>query len=458
MQVTETLRDGLKRGWTVVLPASDIAGKRAAKLSELGKNLRLPGFRPGKVPPNLVRQRYGTAVTAEVMEESVQDATRQVLDERGLRPALQPKVDVVSADPDRDVEFKVEVELLPEIAPPDFSSIQLTRLRAEPSDEAVDKALQNIAGRNRELVPVEEDRGAQTGDVVTVDFVGKRNGEPFPGGSASDMDVEVGGSGFIPGFAEQLQGIRPGEAREIQVTFPADYHATELAGQPATFEITAKKLRAPKPQAMDDSFAEKLGMESMEELRQTIRGVIQREYDGLSRMRLKRELLDKLAELASFEVPPGMVEAEFNQIWQRVEADRKAGRADDEDKAKPEETLRAEYRTIAERRVRLGLLLSEIGRTNGVQVAQEELNRAMRAEAGRYPGQERQVLELFRNNPQALESLRGPLFEEKVVDFILELAKVEDRTVSAEELAAEPPAAEATPATADSPAAATAQA
>lgn len=444
MQVTETLRDGLKRGWTVVLPASDIAGKRNARLSELGKTLRLPGFRPGKVPPNLIRQRYGTAVTAEILETSVQDATRQVLDERGLRPALQPKVDVVSADPDRDLEFKIEAELLPEITPPDFSGIQLTRLKAEPSDEAVDKALLNIAGRNRELVDVAEDRGAQTGDVLKVDFVGKRDGEPFPGGSATDMDVEIGGSGFIPGFAEQLEGIRPGEARTIQVTFPAEYHAADLAGQPAQFEVTAKALRTAKPQEMDDSFAEKLGMESMDELRQTIRGVIQREYDGLSRMRLKRELLDRLAGLATFEVPPGMVEAEFNQIWQRVEADRKSGQADEEDKAKSDDELRTEYRTIAERRVRLGLLLSEIGRTNGVQVGQEELNRAMRVEAGRYPGQERQVMELFRNNPQAMESLRGPLFEEKVVDFILELAKVEDRTVTAEELAAEPPAGPST--------------
>ena len=440
MQVTETLHDGLKRGWTVVVPVADIEGKRTKRLAELGKTLKLPGFRPGKVPATLVRQRYGTAVQAEIMEDSVQDATRQVLDDRGLRPATQPKVDVIRADPASDLEFKVEVELLPEVPMPDFAALTLTRLKAEPSTEAVDKALENLATRQRETVPVEEARGAAKGEILTVDFVGKRDGEPFAGGTANDMDVEVGGTGFIPGFTDQLDGLAAGESRTISVSFPEDYHAKELAGAAVTFDVTAKALKTPVLPAMDDAFAAKLGLDSMEELRKTITGVIQREYDSISRMRLKRELLDGLAKQASFPVPDGMVESEFDQIWKRVEADRKSGQGDDEDKDKDDDTLKAEYRAIAERRVRLGLLLSEIGRQNGVQVAQEEMSRAMRTEASRYPGQEAQIMDFFRKNPQAAENLRGPIFEEKVVDFVLELAKVEDKTVTSEELSAEPDA------------------
>ena len=438
MQVTETLHDGLKRGWTVVVPHTDIEGKRSKRLAEIGKSIKLPGFRPGKVPANLIRQRYGGAVMAEVLEESVQDATRQVLDERGLRPALQPKVDVVSADSASDLEFKVEVELLPEIPMPELGSLQLTRLKAEPSTEAVDKALDNLASRQRDLVAVDEDRPAAAGDVLNVDFVGKVDGKPFAGGTATGLDVEIGGAGFIPGFAEQLEGMKAGEAREIAVTFPAEYHAKEMAGQAATFEVEAKALKRPIAPTMDDAFAEKLGMESMDDLRKAITGVIQREYDGISRMRLKRDLLDHMAKLATFDAPQGLVDAEFDQIWKRVEADLKSDEGDAEDKAKDEDTLKAEYRAIAERRVRLGLLLSEIGRSNGIQVGDDEMTRAMRAEAGRYRGQEQQVFDFFRKNPQAAETLRGPIFEDKVVDFVLDLAQVEDRLVSVEELSAEP--------------------
>ncbi len=438
MQVTETLSEGLKRGFAITVPASDLEDKRTKRLNELGKTVRLPGFRPGKVPMSVVRQRFGTAVMSEVLEESVSSATQQVLIDRGLRAATQPKVDVTSLDDQKDLEFTVELELLPEIAMPEFGALQLTRLKAAPSDEAVDKAVEEISRRQRELEPVTEDRGAQTGDTLTVDFLGKVGGEAFPGGAGSDMAIELGGAGFIPGFSEGMEGMKPGEERVITVTFPAAYHAAELAGKDATFDITAKKLEQPKPTPLDDSLAEKLGFESMEELRKLVGQQIQREYDGLTRMRIKRELLDALAVGATFPVPQGMAEAEFTQIWQRVEADMKADKLDDDDKGKDEETLKGEYRAIAERRVRLGLLLSEIGRANGIQVGADEMTRAMRAEASRYPGQEQQVMEFFRKNPQAAEGLRGPIFEEKVVDFILELAKVEDRTVTPEALAADP--------------------
>lgn len=438
MQVTETLSEGLKRGYSVVVPMADVESKRTAKLTEIGKTVRLPGFRPGKVPMAVVRQRYGTAIMSEVLEESVNSATQQVLSDRGLRPAAQPKVDVTSLDDRQDLQFNVEVELLPEVPMPDFSSIALTRIRAEPSVEAIDKALSEIADRQRELEPVTEERGAITGDTLTVDFVGKVNNEPFSGGTGTGMPVELGAPGFIPGFSEGMEGMRPGEQRQITVTFPEGYHAKELAGQPATFDLTATTLQQKKPMAIDDALAEKLGFDTLDKLRELIAQQIQREYDQISRMRIKRELLDSLAATATFMVPETMVGGEFAQIWQRVEADLKAGKGDEDDSGKDEATLKAEYRAIAERRVRLGLLLSEIGRANGVQVAPDELTRAMRAEAGRYPGQEAQVMEFFRKNPQAAENLRGPIYEDKVVDFILELAKVEDKVVAPDELSADP--------------------
>jgi trigger factor len=450
MQVTETLSDGLKRGYMVVVPAADIEGRRAKRFAELAKTMRLPGFRPGKVPTAVVKQRYGGAVTAEVLEESVNDATNQVLSGRGLRSAGQPKVELVSGVGDaKDLEFTVELELLPEIVLPDFAGIELTRLKAEPAPETIDKALHEIARRQRTLEDVEESRPALVGDVLTVDFLGKIDGEAFAGGAATDADVEVGGSGFIPGFAEQLEGMSPGETREISVTFPEDYGAKEVAGKAATFDISAKKLKRVVLPPVDEQLAEKLGFEGgLDEVRKAIAGQVQREYDNLSRQRIKRALLDALADRASFPVPESMLESEFSQIWQRLEADRKDGKLDDDDRGKDDDTLKAEYRAIAERRVRLGLLLSEIGRTNSLTVTTDELTRAMRAEAGRYPGQERTVMEFFRKNPQAVDGLRGPIFEEKVIDFVLELAKVTERVVTPEELAREPdmPAAISAPA------------
>lgn len=447
MQVTETLSDGLKRGYTVVVAAADIETKRAARLANLAKTLTLPGFRPGKIPPTVVRQRYGTAVNAEVLEESVSEATQQVLTERGLRPALQPKIDVVSLDPsggaDKDLEFKVELELLPEITLPDFGVIQLTRMKVEPPAEAVDKALADIAQRNRtlEAITPEElgDRGAAQGEVLTVDYVGRTDGAEFPGGTGKDIEVEIGGSGFIPGFSEQLEGMKPGESRTIEVTFPAEYGNPALAGKAASFEVTAHTLSRAVVPALDDELAKKLGFDDLAALRETITRRFQVEYDQMARLRLKRQLLDALADVTQFASPEGLVEQEFSQIWQRLEADRKEGRLDDDDKDKDEETLKADYRAIAERRVRLGLLLAEIGRVNSITVAPDEMTRAMRAEAMRYPGQEQQIFEFFRQNPRAADTLRGPLFEEKVIDFILELAKVEEKTVTPEELAKEPP-------------------
>jgi trigger factor len=446
MQVTETLSEGLKRAYVVVVPGTDLESRRAARLADLGKTLRLPGFRPGKVPLPVVRQRFGSAVNEEVLDESVEQATRQVLSERGLRPAMQPKVDVINRDAagligGTDLEFKVEVELLPEIPPVEFGSIELTRFTAEVSPETVDKALGNIAERNRELIDISPEelggRGAERGEFVRLDYVGKIDGNEFPGGRGNDVDVELGGAGFIPGFAEQLEGIRPGETRRIEVQFPEDYRGKEVAGKAASFEVTAKAVKRARSRAIDDELAKHIGFGDLDELKEVVRGQVKREYDELSRQRLKRDLLDALDKRVSFASPEGMVETEFSQIWARLEADRKSGSLDEEDRSKDEETLRAEYRAIAERRVRLGLLLAEIGRTNDVGVSPDEVTRAMRVQAAQFPGHEAQLMDMFRKNPAAADRLRGPLLEAKVVDFILSQVKVEDRNLSPEELARE---------------------
>jgi trigger factor len=438
MQVTETLSEGLKRAYTVVVSAADIETKRSKRLVEIGKNLRLPGFRPGKVPMPVVRQRFGTAVRAEVLEESVQEATQQVLTDRGLRPAMQPKVDVVSLEETKDLEFNVQLELLPEVPMPDFSAIELTRPRAEPTQESLEAALGEIAARQRELVLTQYLHPAEKGDFLTVDFIGRVDGVPFPGGAGTDMDIEVGGGGFIPGFTDQIEGMNVGDTRTIDVTFPEEYGTKDLAGKAATFEITVKALKMAVIPPVDDALASKIGFENLEDLRQALSRRMQTEYDQLSRLRIKRQLLDALAAHAHFSVPESLADSEFAQIWQRVEADRTQGQVDADDAGKDDDTLKAEYRAIAERRVRLGLLLAEIGRQNAIVVGPDEMSRAMRTEAGRYPGQESMVMEFFRKNPNAAETLRGPIFEEKVVDFVLELAKVTDVSMTPEELAKEP--------------------
>jgi trigger factor len=453
MQVTETLSDGLKRAFAVVVPAEDIETRRLTRLSELAKQVNLPGFRPGKVPMPIVRQRFGGAVAAEVLEQSINEATQQLLAERDLRPAVMPKLEMVTAEPSapgpaKDLEFRLELELLPDIPMPDFSAFALTRYVAKVPGEEVDKAVADIATRNRDLVeftPEElaargDNAGAAEGDVLTIDYLGRIDGVPFEGGTATDTDtdVDIGGSGFIPGFVEQLVGMRPGEAKTIEVTFPAEYQAANLAGKLATFDIGAKQLRKPVPAAIDDTLAEKLGFDSLENLRETLAGMRQRRLDGLTRMRLKRDLLDVLAEHAKFGPPEVLVDQEFDQIWKNLETGRANGTLDEDDRAKSEDQLRTEYRAIADRRVRLGLLLGEIGRVNTITVTPEEVNMAIRAEAARYPGREAQMIEFYRNYPAATDALRGPIFEDKVVDYVLDSATITDADISVEELETDP--------------------
>ncbi|HUW80575.1 MAG TPA: trigger factor [Acidocella sp.] len=438
MQVTETLSDGLKRGFTVVVPEPELAAKREKRLAELGRTMQMPGFRPGKVPMSMVRKRYGAAVAAEIVEGAVNDASDRLLSERGLRPAMQPKLEVTKPGQNSDLEFTMEMELLPDITIPELGDITLQKPVAAVSDDAVSDALKKLAEQRQNFVPVEESRPAAKGEQLTVDFIGRIDGEAFQGGTASDVALIVAGEGFIPGFSEQVEGLSPGETRTISVNFPEDYGAKELAGKQAEFEITAKALAVAEVPAIDDEFAKAMGVESLEDLQKKLSEQIGREYDQMTRLKLKRGLLDALAERAQFAAPVSLVDAEFAEIWRQVEQENAAGRADPEDEAKDEETLKAEYKAIADRRVRLGLLVAEIGRTNGITVTEQDLQRAMFNEAMKYRDQAMQVVEFFKKNPQALERFRGPIFEDKVVDFLLGRVTLEETSVTPKELAADP--------------------
>jgi trigger factor len=438
MQVTETLVDGLKRGFTVVVPEPELVAKREKRLSELGRTMQMPGFRPGKVPMSMVRKRYGDAVAAEVAEGAVNDASDRLLSERGLRPAMQPKLEVTKLGQNSDLEFTVELELLPEINIPGLADIALKRPVADVTDEAVAQALAKLADQRKRFEPVGEPRPAVGGEQLTVDFIGKIDGAPFQGGTANDIAVTVAGEGFIPGFAEQMEGMAPGETRTIKVNFPEDYASKDLAGKEAEFDITAKSLSVPVVPEVNDELAKELGIESLADLQRTISDQIAREYAQMTRLKLKRSLLDALSERATFTAPQTLVDAEFNEIWRQVEQEKAAGRADPEDAAKDESTLKAEYLAIADRRVRLGLLVAEIGRANNVTVSDQDLQRAMFNEAMRYRDQAMQVLEFFKKNPQALERFRGPIFEDKVVDYLLGVVSLEEVKVTPEELAADP--------------------
>jgi trigger factor len=435
MQITETSTEGLKHEFKVTVGADDIAQRVESRLKELGRQVRLPGFRPGKVPITVLRQRYGTSVMGEVLERAVNDSSSEAMREHKLRPALQPKVEIVSFNEGKDLEYKLAVEVLPEVAPMNFAELKLERLRPDVPDAEVDSALERIARQQRKDAVA--DRPAEKGDIVVIDFTGRVDGTEFPGGSAKSQRLELGGGQFIPGFEDQLVGAKSGDKRDVAVTFPADYGASELAGKNAVFETEVKEVRAITPQPIDESLAEAVGMENLAGLRDAVRQQIEREYSGIARQRLKRQLLDRLAERHHFPVPQGMVDIELNVIWKQYEAERERlkqqGNADP-DAAKTETELKSEYRDIAERRVRLGLLLSEVGRSNNIQVAQEEINRALAEEARRLPGREREVIEFYRNQPGALDQLRAPLFENKVIDYILEIADVTDRSVPISEL------------------------
>jgi len=434
MEITETNTEGLRREFKVVVAASEIDQQITRRLNEIGRTVRLPGFRPGKVPISVLKKRYGRAVMGEVLERVVSDGSTEALRARNLRPAVQPKIEIVSFNEGTDLEYKMAFEVLPEIRPTDFTEIKVERLRPEVPESEIQTALERIAQRQRKSEPV--DRGAEKGDAVVIDFKGAIDGKEFPGGAAEGYSLELGAGAFIPGFEDQLVGVKAGEARAVEVTFPADYGAADLAAKAAQFAVTVKEVRAFQPQPIDDTLAQAVGMENLAELRQTVAAQIERDYAGLARQHLKRNLLDRLAEQHEFPVPEGMVDVEFESIWRQLEQERERQKAAGEldDQGIDEAELKAEYRAIAVRRVRLGLLLAEVGRAHNISVTPEEINRALTEQARRFPGQERKIIEHYRDHPEAIDQIRAPIFEDKVIDFILERAQVTDRSVPPSEL------------------------
>jgi trigger factor len=437
MQVTETNTDGLKHEFKITIPAGDISARIDKRLAEIGRTTRLPGFRPGKAPMSVLKTRFLPHVRGEVVQDAVNQAADETLKDRNLRPALQPKVEITAFDEGKDLEYTLAVEALPEIEPMDFSQIELERWKPEIPEAEIEESLKRLADRQRKDEPVE--REAAKGDLVVIDFTGEIDGKEFPGGSATGHRLELGAGGFIPGFEDQLVGTKAGEQRTVEVTFPGDYGVADLAGKAAKFKVEVKEVRAFQDQPIDETLATAMGFDDLAELRKFVAEQNERQYGDMARQRLKRQLLDELAKHHEFPVPPGMVDAEFDSIWRQYEFQRERAKQSgvtDYNEGKSEDEVRAEFRHMAERRVRLGLLLSEVARRHNISVTQDEINQALVAEARRFPGQERKVVEYYRNQPGAIDGLRAPILENKVVDHILGSTKISERTVPAADLIA----------------------
>jgi trigger factor len=442
MQTTETLSQGLKREYQVVLAAAELAQKLDAQLAGMKDKVRINGFRPGKVPLGHLKRLYGKSIMGDVVQEAVNEAQQQIIGENKIRLAGQPKLDFPE-DRDEmekvleatgDLKFSLSFEILPSFELGSFDEIELERLVADVPDEEVQTSLDQLAERNRSYEAREEGAAAQSGDKLTIDFTGRLGDEAFEGGTGGDVDLVLGSGSFIPGFEGQLEGAKAGEERKVVVTFPADYQAPNLAGKEATFDVTVKAVSAPAAVVIDDAFAKNFGFDSVEKLREAVLARVKSDYDRASREKLKRALLDALDKKYSFDLPQDMVEQEFNGIWGQVTAELQSTGKTFADEGETEEEQRAEYRRIAERRVRLGLVVAEIGEKAGVKVGDDEVSRAIVERARQFPGQEKLFWDYYQKNPQALAEIRAPLYEEKVVDHIIGLAKVTDKTVSKEEL------------------------
>jgi len=441
MQVTETTAAGLKREYRVVVPATDLVAKVNERLDEFNKGrVRLPGFRPGKVPVAHLKRVYGKSAMAEAIEAAVREANTKIITEHGFKLATEPKVVLPSEEAEvdsviagkSDLAYTVELEIVPAIALADFKTLKLTRLKAEVTDAEIDQALQTIAEQNKPFVAKTE--SAADGDRVTIGFEGSIDGTPFEGGTGEDVPLILGAGQFIPGFEEHIAGLKAGENKTFNVKFPDDYPSASVAGKEATFAVTIKAVEAPGVITIDDEFAKTLGLESLVKLKDAVKDRIAREHASASRLKLKRALLDQLDERHKFEPPPSLVEREFNNVWAQVESDLKRENRTFADEGTTEEKARDEYRTIAERRVRLGLVIAEIGEKNNIKVTDEQLTAAIVEQARQLPGREKMVWDHYRNDPNALANLRAPLFEDKVVDFLVELAEVTDEPVSRDEL------------------------
>ncbi|PRX35410.1 trigger factor [Meinhardsimonia xiamenensis] len=433
MQVTETLKEGLKRGYQIKVTAEELEAKVVAKLEEARPQIEMKGFRKGKVPMALLRKQFGPRLMGEAMQEAVDSAMAKHFEETGDRPAFQPEVKLTNEDwkEGDDIEVSMTYEALPEIPEVEFSRIEIERMVVKPSDEEVEDTLKRLAENAQEFEDKPEGEPAEKGDQVVIDFVGKVDGEAFEGGSAEDYPLVLGSESFIPGFEEQLIGAKAGDKVDVKVTFPEDYGAEHLAGKEAVFECTVKAVKRPVPAKIDDELAKRYGAENLEELKTRIRDQLAAEYANAARAVLKRRLLDKLDEMVDFELPPTLVETEAKQIAHQLwHEEHPEVQGHDHPEVEPTE----EHEKLARRRVKLGLLLAELGRKNKIEVTDQEMTQAVLNQARQYPGQERAFFEFVQQNPQVQQQIRAPLFEDKVVDFILELAKVEEREVSKDEL------------------------
>ena len=442
MQVTETLSEGLKREFKVVVPAAELDAKVNVRLDEMKDRVRINGFRPGKVPVAHLKRVYGRSAMAEVIEAMVRDTNNQIVSERGYKLAADPKVTLPTEQEaveklisgQSDLDYTMAVEIVPPIELTDFKTIKLTRLTSEVADAEVDEALTRISEQNKPYSARPQGEKAAKDDRVVISFAGTIDGAPFEGGSGEDSAVLIGSNTFIPGFEDQLLGVATGETRTLKVTFPAHYPKAELAGKNAEFVVTAKSIETPGSVKVDDDFAKSLGLESLAKLRDAVKDRIASEHVAMSRQKLKRALLDELDTRHKFEPPPTLVEEEFDRVWKSVLGEMENEKKTFADENTTEEKAKAEYRAIAERRVRLGLVLAEIGEKNTITVTEDEMSRAVMERARQFAGQEQRVWDYYRQNPQAVAALRAPIYEEKVVDYVLELATVTEKKVAREEL------------------------
>ena len=436
MQTVETLNEGLKRAFRITIPAKDIDARVDKELKSIAPQVRMPGFRPGKVPANLVRKMHGPALEQQALQTAVQEGVQQLMDEQKIRPAMQPSVELEEGGIGKDAVVKVEVEALPEVPDASIEGLKIERLRVEPSEEMLDEAVMKLAEGQKSFDPAPAKQAARKGDLLIIDFEGKVDGEAFEGGKGEGMSIELGSGRLIPGFEDQLVGSKANDQLTVNVTFPDDYPVAYLKGRAATFEVTVNEVQVPREVKADDSFAQSMGLEGIDQLRGLLKSQVEQELGGLTRTHMKRQLLDQLAASYDFPVPQSMVDAEFDQIWRQL--DHEAGHEEDPAAARVEmEKDREEYRSIAERRVRLGLLLSEIGQKAGVQVNQQEMNQLIAQAAQQYKPEDRQrFADYVRQDPMAAAQLRAPLFEDKVVDHLFSQAEINERVVKREELEA----------------------
>ncbi len=439
MKIDEKINKGLKREYKICVSAADIETKTNGLLEDVQQKVNLKGFRPGKAPFSLIKKLHGKRVMGQVLEELVSESTTAAFSEKKIEPATQPNVKVLKFDEGKDLEFEVSVEVMPEVTLPDLAKLKLERLVVNAGDQEIDQALERLASQQKNFESAPKTRAAAMGDAVVIDYLGRIDGEAFEDGTSDGFQLELGSGMFIPGFEDQLVGVKAKDKRDVTVTFPSNYGSSELAGKEAIFEVTVKEVKTARKTKVDDALAKTLGLDDLAALRENISSQLIEEYEQISRNLLKRNLLDTLADNFVFEVPAGMVSIEFNQIWEQLKQEAvQSGESKLEDfegmDGPDDASERKDYETIAERRVRLGLLLSAIGKANKVEITQEEVNRRLMQEAGRYRGNEKEVFDFYRNNDGAMAQLRAPLYEEKVCEFIFGEANITDKSVSRQDL------------------------